>query len=389
MKILRLFLPGSFEDAQLDMGHLVVFTTERDTRLIELEALTNRLEKKYPDWQGILTYAFARNDWLTGAVMTSLTRNPRFAEALSTALGELAGTRLDLSRNDVDLLGLNGFDQEADVVLDTIFYGRRLYLATTSGFFDYDIDWQDLTVDASHQRLDARCVSAVAEYGAANASCEDAGLFTGYDEFGWRGTLANGSSDLDQTAARSVRASWYGTDLVNYEAPAAPALLHATVERVSVDGDARDRERKVVTRFSSPTDELDPLLAELTVQRKVPPDDVQLVWNSSRAFFINTHSHGFFTASKTSTSQSGLRFRRHGSTNGRVVAVHRFAGGWVIETDFRAYVLPGGTLVELLDEEPLSVRTLRDPSAIGDLSPSPSRAACISSAPSTTSDAAF
>jgi len=40
------------------------------------------------------------------------------------------------------------------------------------------------------------------------------------------------------------------------------------------------------------------------------------------------------------------------------VAVHRFPPqGWVIETDFRAYLWSGGQLVELLDREPMSVRT--------------------------------
>lgn len=357
MRLLRLFLPGSFEDAQLYMGHLIVFNTERDARLIELQALTSSLEAKYPAWEGVLTFAFARNDWLTGAVMTSLARNPVFAQALNTAVDQVASAELTLSDGDVDLLSLRGFRQDADLILDTVFYGSRLYLGTTSGVFDYDIDWQGLAVNSSRQRLDARCVSASAEYGAVNASCEGDGLFTGYDEFGWRRYAVNGSPELTQTAPRSMRTAWYGTDLVNYEGPAEPELLRGSVEKVSVDGGAAERERKVVTHFSAPTNELDDLVGELAAQRKVPQDDVQFVWNSSRAFFINTHSHGFFSAYRTTTTDSGIRFRRHGSTTGRVVSVHRFQRGWVIETDFRAYVLTGGQLIDLLDQEPLSVRT--------------------------------
>ena len=356
MRILRLFIPGTFEDAQLYMGHLIAFTTDREARLVELQTLTAHLETRYPAWEGVLTFAFARNDWLTGSVMTSLARNQSLAEALNTVVDELVGEELVLSEADVGLVGLRGYSQQADVILDTVFYGSRIYLSTTSGLFDYDVDWQDLTVGSARQRLDARCVSATAEYGAINASCEDLGLFTGYDEFGWR-HATNGSSELAQTAPRSVRSSWYGTDLVNYEGPSAPELLRASVEAVGVDDGLRERDRKVVTSFSTPTDELDALIRELGAQRAVPPDDVQFVWNSSRAFFINTHSHGFFTAYQTRTADSGVRLTRHGETNGRVVGVHRFARGWVIETDFRAYVLTGGRLIELLGEEPLSVRT--------------------------------
>ena len=94
MKILRLFVPGKFEDAQLYMGHLVVFTTERDARLVELQDLTTRLEARYPSWKGVLTFAFARNDWLTGGVMTALTQNPSLASALNTAVDEVAEAEL-------------------------------------------------------------------------------------------------------------------------------------------------------------------------------------------------------------------------------------------------------------------------------------------------------
>lgn len=358
MRTLRLFIPGSFEDAQLYMGHLVAFTSEGDAQLVELEPLTNRLETRYPAWKGLLTLAFARNDWLTGAVMTSLARNQVFADAINAVAEQVAGTELQLSDHDVALLPLAGFEQDGDVILDTSFYGARLYLGTTAGLFDYDIDWQERTVDRSRQRLDARCVGTAAEYGAVNASCEEEGLFTAYDEFGWRSGSENGSLELQQTAPRSMRASWFGTDLVNYESPAALALLRASVEDVTPDAAAIPRKRKVVTRFSSPTHELDALISDLTAQSGVASDDLQFVWNSSRAFFINTYSHGFFTAVKTTTTASGNRFTHHGEADGRVVAVHRFPPqGWVIETDFRAYLWAGGELIELLDAEPMSVRT--------------------------------
>ncbi|HTA34377.1 MAG TPA: hypothetical protein VK721_13230 [Solirubrobacteraceae bacterium] len=351
-KILRLFLPGSFEDAQLYMGHLMVFTTERDTRLLELEALTSRLEAQYPQWQGVLRLAFARNDWLTSGVTKSLAQNPLFASALNVAFDQVANTQIALDDGDFALQPLHNFKQDADVILDTVVYAQRLYLGTTAGLYDYDIDWQELSVGAQRRRIDARCVSATAEYGAINASCEDEGLFTGYDEFGWQG-LRN-EATLIRTAERSVRAAWLGTDLVNYESPTTPELLSASVEAVTTDGGAADWKRKVVTRFSRPTRELDDLVTELCVQRKVDPPDVQFVWNSSRAFFINTHSHGFFSAVRA--SERDIRFTRHGAADGRVIAVHRYSGGWVIETDFRAYVLARGHLIELLDEEPLSVR---------------------------------
>jgi hypothetical protein len=158
-----------------------------------------------------------------------------------------------------------------------------------------------------------------------------------------------------QTAERSVRCAYLGTDLVNYERSSEPEILAAEVREVEAEpDDTFGRRRKVVTRFGSPTADPEGVLAELESQRAVPADDVQFVWNSSRAFFVNTHRHGFFTAVATAR---GIRLRRHGRTSGRVVAVHPFPRGWIVETDFSVSVLASGRLHTVVDHEPLTVRT--------------------------------
>lgn len=356
MNTVGLFLPGHFEDAQVYRGHLLAFTSDRDVRAIELEPLTSRLETKYAEWRGLLTLAFARNDWLGGGPVTSLARNPAVSQVLNESFARMAGAQLEVGDDDVSWRRLGGFDQDASAILDSVLYGSRMYLGTTSGLFHYDIDWDSLTTGRPQRRIDARCVSAAAEYGAINASCESEGLFTGYDEFGWATTRT--PNGLEQTATRSVRAAYLGTDLVNYESPARAELLTGEIDEIDDDrNEVWQTKRKVVRRFSAPAPDATGLVAQLEVQRSVPADDVQFVWNSSRAFFVNTYSHGSFTAYRTSIDPSGIRFRRHGATNGRVVAVHPFPKGWVVETDFRAYVLASGKLIELLDQEPMTVRT--------------------------------
>ena len=66
-----------------------------------------------------------------------------FADAINAVAEQVAGNgACKLSDEDVALLPLDGFEQDGDVILDTSFYGARLYLGTTAGLFDYDIDWQ-------------------------------------------------------------------------------------------------------------------------------------------------------------------------------------------------------------------------------------------------------
>lgn len=353
MKTIRLFLPGAFEDAQLYMGHLLLFTAEGGLRAVELEPLTSRLETRYEQWRGLLTLAFARNDWLGGAAVSSLARNPTVGAALNATFDAMAGTVLELDPGDVQLRDVGGYDQPASSVLDSEFYAQRMYLGTTGGLFHFDLDVEDLVVSPAQRRIDARCVAATAEYGTINASCEADGLFSGFDEFGW--TRRAPRASLEQTAGRSVRAAYLGTDLVNYERAAEPELLEGEVEQVDAEpDDLYGHQRKVVTSFGAPSPDPDGVIAELERERGVPADDVQFVRNSSRAFFIDTFEHGFFTATPTS---NGVQFRHHGKTSGRVVAVHPFPRGWIVETDFTVSVLASGRLHRLLEDEPMTVRT--------------------------------
>jgi hypothetical protein len=357
MKILKLFIPGDFEDAQLYMGHLLAFTTDRRLEMVELEPLTHDLDERYPSWRGLLTLAFARNDWLRTSQFHTLMSNDDFAVSVRRALETYPtdGVSTDATETADEL---PGFSVEGDVLLETLFYASRMYVGTDAGFYDFDVDWQTKDVRRSRKRLDARCISASAEYGAVNASCEDDGLFTGYDEFGW-GAAADGG-ELRHTAQRSLRTAWLRTDLVNYESLTHSSLLKGRTEEVdAADGGAR-RTRKVVTDLSVERESLDFLLEKVSQRKNIDLDEVQFVWNSSGAFFINTYDRGFFTviwSRRDSQEKERVIVTEYPGVMGRVVSVHRSGVGVVVERDFACHLFHKGSFIPLLETEVLSVRT--------------------------------
>jgi len=354
MTVLRLFIPGRFEDAQLYMGHLVVFSDERDVCMLELQPFTERLEDSYSEWKGIATAAFARNDWLASAQIKNLMCSPDLAALWSSALQRVAPEPL-APEIGTALEPLRGFEIEASVLLDSNLYGGRLYLGADSGLFHFDIDWREHRIDAYRQRTDARCVDISAAWGTLNASCESAGLLTAYDEFGWASHLAEGGT-LEHTADISLRTAWLGHDLVNYADNHQADLLSGTVERVE-DQIARTPTRhELITQISDEPLELKFLFAALENGEAIPPAEIQFLWNSSRAFFVNTYSHGFFTLIWDKV-KNRVNARHHGEAPGRVVAVHPFSGGWLIETDFMLLQFTDGELTPLFEQEPLMVRT--------------------------------
>ena len=204
MRLARLFIPGNFEDAQLYMGH---WSPLPPSGWCGCQRSTRRSPESASRLQG-LALCFARNDWMNSGQLEILRKNERLAAAMDAALDEIDGGELALEDGEFYLTPLGGFEQEADLVLDTALYGRRIYLGTTQGLFDYEIDWQQLQVERRRQRHEARCVATNPKYGSINASCEEDGLFTGFDEFGWRGAAEEAGAELEQTEPRSLRTPW-------------------------------------------------------------------------------------------------------------------------------------------------------------------------------------
>jgi hypothetical protein len=307
-------------------------------------------------WRGLLTLAFARNDWLATSQFHTLMSNDAFADSLRAVIDHFPaeGLEVDAVPNAEEL---PGFSVEGDVLLDTLFYASRMYIGTEAGFFDFDVDWQPKQVSRSRKRLDARCVSASAEFGAVNASCEE-GLFTGYDEFGW--STATDGGQLRHTANRSLRTAWFSTDLVNYDSLTHSSLLKGRTEKVDATYGGASRTHKLVTELSMERESLDFLLEELSQQKSLESDQIQFVWNSSGAFFVNTFERGFFTiiwSRLEDQAKERVTVTEYPGVTGRVVSVHRSGAGVIVETDFSCHLFSEGSFIPLLDGEALNVRT--------------------------------
>jgi hypothetical protein len=366
--VLSVFVPGRFEDAQAYMGQLVAFGDERQPLCLELERFANGLEDRHPAWRGAATAAFARNDWLVSSQLRTLlkSRDTRMGFERTVRAAAETPLRLDEAPGFQDL---GGFDApaESSVLLDTLLYGNRLYLAADSGFYDYLVDWRWKEIVQTQKRLDLRCVSASAEFGSISVSCEGDGLFTSYDVFGWRGDERD--SKPQKTAKRSLRTAWLQQTLVNYESAASATLLRAHVETIESDITPRPTRRQVLTELRETPQDLTFLLAALAQEQRVPEEDVQYVWNSHGSFFVNTYTHGFLTAVVNGAGAAGdadtvgglslgdVHVSRYDEISERVLSVHPTAVGAVVETDFKVLLFAEGKMTQLLGEEAISVRT--------------------------------
>jgi hypothetical protein len=269
MKVVRLSLPGSFEDAWFYKDRLLLWTTEGQTLEAPVEALGNAISQAAPGSGPLPQLLFTRNDWKFTALFEAMIGIPGVPSALDRLFYTFPPSPLELRLNA--LFDDIGAEQADGTLLDVSVYFNRFYLSTTSGLYDVDIDWEDQAITPSRglrRRLEYRCVAASTGYGLVNASCEDNGLFTSFDEFGWVARTANDSSTpahrpvrgartLHRTDERSIRTAWLGHSLLNYRGAEGTSFIRSATRPSNYAG---SEDRSVIVNYRPERYDLNGLL---------------------------------------------------------------------------------------------------------------------------------
>jgi hypothetical protein len=369
MKIAKLFIPGSFEDAYIYRGQLIVLTEERSLRVYSLNTLIATIEKNIKGISPILTYLFLRNDWLGSEQFKMQSGNVGFRRAFLKSFELFPQPYLELSHGRLESQE-ETIDIDASVLLDMSIYNGRMYIGADTGFYHLDLDWDfdrpgvGFISQDPVKRLDARCLSSSAKYGAVNASCGDNGLFTFIDEFG---SMGLSSSQETKTAERSVRTAWLNYDLINYADSISPTLLKSDHE--SVAGSRRfnqsrnlERERTVLTDIGHQRFDLSYLIGIVRADNgnNLDTNHIQYVYNSSSVMFVHTSTGNFYSLGLKTMSDMRPRIsftRTYKGPNVRILSARSSRVGLVIETDDRVLLFANSKWIPLVDSEVLSVRT--------------------------------
>ncbi|MCI0529839.1 MAG: hypothetical protein L0Y56_20540 [Nitrospira sp.] len=161
MKVIKLFLPGRFEDSYVYMGRLLVLTENRTLRMYNLDRIVDFLEVQFSGSLPVPTLMFLRNDWLESSQFKSLMKNKGMARSFLAAFEKFPQPFVEL-----DEKAFRSEEQDlnipARVLLDMLIYNKRLYVGADTGFYHIDMNWNQDTVTLQgkvKKRHDARCVS--------------------------------------------------------------------------------------------------------------------------------------------------------------------------------------------------------------------------------------
>lgn len=361
MKTLKLFFPGRFEDAHLYMGRLILLTENRSIRVFSLERIVAKLEQQYSDIASIPTLMFLRNDYLASEQFKLLLRNHAMAESILAALNRFPQSYAEIKDIQPDEFTL---DLHSQILLDTVLYNSRLYIGADDGFFHIDLPFSNSISEIRgkpQKRLDARCVRVLAGYGAVNASCGNAGLYTALDEFG------SGPKRISKTAERSLRATWLDHALINYPTYSAPELHRCSYEVPEYRSRPDDPDRKMITFIDPEAVDLAYLFESLIVKYGISREAIQYSFNSNKAVFVNTFDGQFYAIGlkhEGKTDRPTLEYaksynRTQNHNNTRVLSSSPVRYGEVIETEDQVLLFADKQWSVLEDSEVLSVRTFR------------------------------
>lgn len=356
MKLLKIFIPGDFEDAFVYMGHLLALTTHRSLRFYDLGRIVASIEDTREPQRGLLTYLFLRNDWLASEQFQTLLKNVALERSVAN-MAKDAPTVFKPSKL-AEALKLECDLRVGDgPILDIEIYNQRIYFAAGNGFYHCDLDWTSLgNLSVPVKRHDARSISSNSGYGTVNISCGNEGLFSAYDEFGWSSTGTNGK--FHKTANHSVRSLWFSRDLMNYSTATEPVLLESDEEVVAPRGP--ERETHILTSIGVRRFEFDHLFREAISRQNEKDAEIEFVFNSNSYLFLHTSTGHFLTMrlKRSEGEPTGIaHIGSRGIRRADILGMRSSRAGLVVETETAILLFHEGNWHTVHKGEVLTVRT--------------------------------
>lgn len=363
MIIAKLFFPGLFVDAYIYLGRLIAFTDEQSMRMYDLEGVAASIERDASQYAPAAIFLFARNDWLRSAQITSLMRNTESRDAFLSLVRRFS--ELECRVIDSPARSEAPFRAASQTILDMECYGYRLYVGANDGLYDVPIDWTDwMMAGQPHKRLDARCQRVAVGFGSVNVSCGADGLFAGLDEFSQSShPIERG---LNRVSDVSLRTSWFGNDLLNYEDNVAAELFQVHTEKVDRRRADRVTDSSIITYIETDPIPADSVFGFLSSEYRVNEEDVQYSFNTSKLMFVHTYAGQLYSldpgldrSSKHVAFGEAKLVNQFDGPGERILSASpwRLGGGCIVfETDNRVQLFYEGKMATLVEEPVISVR---------------------------------
>jgi len=363
MRVVLLRFPGRFEDAFLYMGRLIAITENHSIRVYDMEHIVKKLEEDKA-LLDVPTLLFCRNDRIEYG-----SYRPRVDDgkaAFLKAVEKLESSSIYIDEKFVQPVEWD-LTIKADILLDLNIYNGRAYIGTNTGLYHLDLDWegeQVALIGTAQKRLDAKCIHTTAKFGTVNASCGSEGWFSFLDDFGLGG---NGSPKQKRIPEYSLRTAWLDFDIVNYPTTVSPTLFSSlrttSIQDIAESKNNFEQENWIVTDIKEGEFNLNRLFVNPN-NHHFEPEDLQFVYNSSKALFLSTYNGNLYALGLTRGSgndPSVSYVSQYEGLKSLISSIHTInAGngpGLILETDEEILLFARRRFIPIFDDEVISIRT--------------------------------
>lgn len=361
MKTLKLHIEGNFQDGYLYGGQLFLIENSGRIQSISLLTLLASNFKYGTEEFNFLELALTRNDWFINYQGKSIFNITDFKAAFNKLWKKYS--KIDYSIKlphdeikDHDEIG-------TPPVFDFQLYGMRLYVGNRDGLYEAPISIdRNVKLNKPLTRVfDARTTQISAKSGSIMISSNTEGLF--------HGRLSQYENDLEVLEKpiknKSIRTSWTGYDLINYEDHKHFDYLvndySKTDERQYLYSRGDESSQKIsIDKIGEKTISLESLIKNLNFKE----DDIVYSFNSSRSCFFFLKSGEFINTYFKKDSQNDdvklsanlFRLPNGLKSNNKIlkpISTKIVPGGCIIEYFDKVVLVQNGKKI-LLESKPVT-----------------------------------
>lgn len=215
MKTLKINIKGKFQDGYLYGGQLFLVENSGEIKAINLWTVISQNLKYNSDEYHFFKLVFTQNNWLSNGQASNFLGISKFKKDFKLIWETYSKNEYIFYIPESKELLLGKIENTP--IFDFHLYGMRMYAGNREGLYEAPISINDqnfVSLNNSIQRVfDARTTQISAKSGSIIVSSNTEGLF--------HGQLKDYNSHVTikekPISAKSIRTSWSGFDLINYE----------------------------------------------------------------------------------------------------------------------------------------------------------------------------
>lgn len=345
MITIKITITGGFSDCYIYCGHIFFAGIDGNLSYMSWRKLISYFKERNPKLSPLFDLFFLRNDYMSTTSAKTVLAVPNIRNQLIREwqiMAKAGGLSIDFDEIKDELTHVD--IAPIHPLLDMRIYNMKILLGSANGLHELSINPDERFIEIEkkvEKKFDGKVINIAASYGTLALSAANDGLISG----SWKYEDSDFYiSERSVVNGKSMRASWAGYNIVNYDSARSFEFLRNETGTVEQDNDIpyyfrEKRETKRIVGFG--TKKIDS--TAMFDKSKIKSDDIAFCFNSKETayFFLK---NGRFIRQNFKTEDDNVRLSTREIEIDGPNKRHRFS------KPLSSVIIPNGCAVEFFDE---------------------------------------